>query len=52
VRAIRAVRAIHPPFHDPHGEPPASCIAVRDEICARPIPAVQEAPGLNAEAAP
>jgi arsenate reductase len=28
----RAVRSIHLPFHDPHGEPLASFIRVRDEI--------------------
>jgi arsenate reductase len=28
----RAVKSIHLPFHDPHGEPIASFIRVRDEI--------------------
>ncbi|HEY7986615.1 MAG TPA: arsenate reductase ArsC [Methylophilaceae bacterium] len=28
----RAVKTIHLPFHDPHGEPIASFIRVRDEI--------------------
>lgn len=39
----RPVRSIHLPFHDPHGEPLDSFIAVRDDIRARLIPAVMEA---------
>jgi arsenate reductase len=42
----RPVRAIHLPFHDPHGEPLESFLKVRDEIRARLIPAVREALGL------
>ena len=42
----RPVRAIHLPFHDPHGEPLESFLAVRDDIRARLVPAVREALGL------
>ena len=42
----RPVRAIHLPFHDPHGEPLGSFLAVRDDIRARLIPAVREALGV------
>lgn len=42
----RSVPAIHLPFHDPHGEPLESFLAVRDDIRARLIPAVREALGL------
>jgi arsenate reductase len=42
----RPVKRIHLPFHDPHGEPLESFIAVRDDIRARLIPAVREALGL------
>jgi arsenate reductase len=42
----RAVKSIHLPFHDPHGEPLESFIRVRDEIRARLVPAVREALGL------
>ena len=38
-----SVRHIHLPFHDPHGEPLDSFVAVRDDIRARLIPAVREA---------
>jgi arsenate reductase len=41
----RPMRQIQLPFHDPHGEPLASFIGVRDEIRARPVPAVSEALG-------
>jgi protein-tyrosine-phosphatase len=41
----RPVRSIHLPFHDPHGGPLESFIAVRDEIRARLVPAVREALG-------
>ena len=39
----RAVRRIHVGFHDPHGEPLESFVAVRDDIRARLVPAVIEA---------
>jgi arsenate reductase len=42
----RPVPRIHLPFHDPHGEPLESFIAVRDEIRARLVPAVREALGI------
>jgi arsenate reductase len=42
----KPVRSIHLPFHDPHGEPLESFIAVRDDIRARLVPAVREALGL------
>lgn len=42
----RPVPRIHVPFHDPHGEPLESFIAVRDDIRARLIPAVRQALGL------
>jgi arsenate reductase len=41
-----AVKTIHLPFHDPHGEPLESFIRVRDDIRARLIPAVREALGI------
>jgi arsenate reductase len=34
------VRKIHVGFHDPHGEPLESFVAVRDDIRARLVPAV------------
>lgn len=43
----RPVKQIHLPFHDPHGEPLESFIAVRDDIRARLIPAVAEALSLD-----
>ncbi|NRO99209.1 arsenate reductase ArsC [Paraburkholderia sp. NMBU_R16] len=42
----RPVKRIHVGFHDPHGEPLGSFIAVRDDIRARLVPAVLEALGL------
>lgn len=42
----RMVRAIHLPFHDPHGEPLESFLTVRDDIRARLVPAVRAALGL------
>lgn len=42
----RPVQRIHVGFHDPHGEPLASFIAVRDDIRARLVPAVLAALGL------
>lgn len=44
----RPVPRIHLPFHDPHGEPLDSFLAVRDDIRARLVPAVIEALGLPA----
>lgn len=38
----RPVPRVHVPFHDPHGEPLASFIAVRDEIRARLVPLVRQ----------
>ena len=43
----RLVARIHLPFHDPHGEPLASFVAVRDDIRARLVPAVRAALGLG-----
>ena len=43
----RPVKRIHVPFHDPHGEPLDSFIAVRDEIRRVLVPAVVEALGLE-----
>ena len=42
----RPVKAIHLPFHDPHGEPLESFLTVRDDIRARLVPAVKEALGV------
>ena len=42
----RPVKRIHVGFHDPHGEPLESFVAVRDDIRARLVPAVREALGL------
>lgn len=42
----RPVPRIHVGFHDPHGEPLASFVAVRDDIRARLVPAVRAALGL------
>lgn len=42
----RPVPQIHLPFHDPHGEPLESFLAVRDDIRARLVPAVTEALGI------
>lgn len=42
----RPVTQIHLPFHDPHGEPLVSFIAVFEEIRARLVPAVTEALGF------
>jgi arsenate reductase len=39
----RPVPKIHLPFHDPHGEPLESFVAVRDDIRVRLVPAVREA---------
>ena len=40
--ASAAVPAIHLPFHDPHGEPLESFLAVRDDIRTRLVAAVRE----------
>jgi len=42
----KPVPSIHLPFHDPHGEPLESFIAVRDDIRTRLVPAVREALGV------
>jgi arsenate reductase len=42
----RPVKAIHLPFHDPHGELLASFLSVRDDIRARLVPAVRDALSL------
>lgn len=42
----RPVPRIHLPFHDPHGEPLDSFVAVRDDIRTRLVPAVRAALGL------
>lgn len=42
----RPVPRLHIPFHDPHGEPLESFLAVRDDIRARLLPAVRDALGL------
>lgn len=42
----RPVRRIHVSFHDPHGEPLESFIAVRDDMRARLVAAVREALAL------
>ena len=39
----RPVPRVHLPFHDPHGEPLASFVKVRDDIRARLVPAVRKA---------
>jgi arsenate reductase len=42
----RPIPSIHLPFHDPHGEPLESFIAVRDDIRNRLVAAVREKLGL------
>ncbi|MGA7181292.1 MAG: arsenate reductase ArsC [Thiobacillaceae bacterium] len=42
----RPVPSIHLPFHDPHGEPLESFVAVRNDIRARLLPAVRDAMGI------
>jgi arsenate reductase len=42
----RATQHIHQAFHDPHGEPLASFVQVRDDIRDRLIPAVRAALGI------
>jgi arsenate reductase len=46
----RPVPAIHLPFHDPHGEPLESFLAVRDDIRKRLVAAVRDKLGLQAAA--
>ncbi|MBD3811576.1 MAG: arsenate reductase ArsC [Betaproteobacteria bacterium] len=46
----RPIPSIHLPFHDPHGEPLDSFIAVRDDIRTRLVGAVREKLGLQAAA--
>ena len=46
----KPIPAIHLPFHDPHGEPLESFLAVRDDIRARLIAAVRDRLGLQAAA--
>jgi len=43
----KAVRSIHLPFHDPHGEPLESFVRVRDEIRERLLPMVRQQLGLQ-----
>lgn len=47
----RPVPHIHLSFHDPHGEPLASFVRVRDDLRARLVPAVVEALGLGKRSA-
>ena len=47
----RPIPSIHLPFHDPHGEPLDSFLAVRDDIRTRLVAAVREKLGLQAAAA-
>ena len=42
-----AVKSIHLPFHDPHGEALESFVAVRDDIRARLVAAVRTELGLS-----
>ncbi|HMM47303.1 MAG TPA: arsenate reductase ArsC [Thiobacillaceae bacterium] len=46
----KAIPAIHLPFHDPHGEPLDSFLAVRDDIRTRLTVAVREKLGLQVAA--
>ena len=46
----RPVKRLHVPFHDPHGEPLDSFVAVRDEIRARLVPEVAQALGVALDA--
>jgi len=43
----RPIPVIHLPFHDPHGEPLESFLAVRDDIRNRLVGAVRERFGLQ-----
>ena len=42
----RPVPRMHQPFHDPHGEPLASFVTVREDIRNRLVPAVKAALGI------
>jgi arsenate reductase len=42
----KPVPSIHLPFHDPHGEPLESFVAVRDDIRLRLVAAVREKLGI------
>ncbi len=42
----KPVPSIHLPFHDPHGEPLESFVAVRDDIRSRLVAAVREKLGI------
>ena len=42
----RPVPRMHQPFHDPHGEPLASFVTVREDIRNRLVPAVKTALGI------
>ena len=46
----RPIPSIHLPFHDPHGEPLESFIAVRDDIRNRLVAAVRDKFGLQVAA--
>jgi len=46
----KPIPAIHLPFHDPHGEPLDSFIAVRDDIRNRLVTAVRDKFGLQVAA--
>jgi arsenate reductase len=46
----KPIPAIHLPFHDPHGEPLESFIAVRDDIRQRLVAAVRDKLGLQVAA--
>ncbi|MEQ1593034.1 MAG: arsenate reductase ArsC [Thiobacillaceae bacterium] len=46
----RLIPSIHLPFHDPHGEPLDSFIAVRDDIRKRLVSAVSDKLGLQISA--
>jgi arsenate reductase len=43
----KPIPSLYMPFHDPHGEPIASFIQVRDEIRARLIPELKQRFALN-----
>ncbi len=43
----RPVPSLHLPFHDPHGEPLESFLAVRDDIRSRLVPVVRHALNLD-----
>jgi arsenate reductase len=46
----KPIPAIHLPFHDPHGEPLESFLAVRDDIRTRLVAAVRDKLGLRSAA--